>query len=208
MTVLTQPTGTTLLPGLLLPTIWELGDTTLTVTVDVVPPVINPAWMRAIRRRITGRQDDLTDAILGSEEEPDLGAVAPRLAHTLASMGGALLRPADLAREMALAGDGLRNAAALILPDEAAFTRRVAEDLDRIAMWEPARRRGTAIAALIAPDTAVGDATAGDGRPTIPLVAPQALSDAQAEAAEAALEGPVSAIQVRPAQARAKQSLP
>jgi hypothetical protein len=78
---------------------------------------------------------------VGDEAEADLGAIAPRLAHALASLGGSSLRPADLAREVACAGEGLRNAAALFLPDDSAFTRQTARDLDVLAEWPESTRR-------------------------------------------------------------------
>jgi very-short-patch-repair endonuclease len=191
MTVLEQSTGVTCLPGLLLPVNWVLDDASLTVTVDPVSPVINPAWLRAVRRRRGITEEKLVEAILGSDEGNGLDAVAPRLAHATAAMGGAVLRPADLAREMSMAGEGVRNAAALILPDEAAFTRRVADDLERIRRWEKNARQTTALGALV-------EGTVPSGDDVVPLVPPLPLSDLQSAAAQAALAGPITAIQGPP----------
>jgi hypothetical protein len=191
MTVLNQSPGTTCLPGLLLPVSWNLEDMSLTVTVDPVVPVINPAWLRLMRRRLAMSEDKLVDAILGTEDGLSLEAISPRLAHALAAMGGAVLRPADIAREMSLSGEGLRNAAALILPDEAAFTRRVAEDLQKIALWDQRTRGGTALGAVI-------EKPSDPGGPVVPIAPPLPLSDLQAQAAQAAMAGPVTAIQGPP----------
>lgn len=194
ITVLRSATGVTCAPGLLLPARWVLGEHNLTLTIDPVPPTINPAWMRIVRRRVRGSEEELEDAIFGSEEGTDVGTVAPRLAHALASFGGALLRPAHLAHEMSLASEGLRNTAAIFLPDEAAFTRRVAEDLDRIAGWDAKRQFGTSLSALI--ESGILEPTEAYEPP--PLIAPKELSDRQREAAEAALIGPITAIQGPP----------
>lgn len=187
MTVVEAPEGTTVLPGLLFPAIWMLEDAGLTLRVQPVSPILNPAWLRVIRRRRAMREEQLIEAIRGSEEGDGLEVIAPRLAHALASLGGTVLRPFDLAQEMSLAGEGLRNTAALVLPDEAAFTRRVAEDISRIRRWDKPTRRETALSALIEGSGPV---------PTLlhPVVRPLPLSDAQMTAAEMGLSGTVTAI--------------
>ena len=55
--------------------------------------------------------------------------------HSLATIGGMTLRPGDLLSEISLSGIGLRNAAALFLPEEGSFTKAVAEDLEAIREW-------------------------------------------------------------------------
>lgn len=191
ITVVRGAEGTSFLPALLLPVTWELAAETLSVTVQRVPPAINPAWMRQVRRRSAWTEDSLSAYLLGDEAEADLGTIAPRLAHALASMGGASLRPADLTTELAFAGQGLRNAAALFLPDETAFTRQTARDLEALADWPEPTRRRTALAALL-------EGGARDAPDAITPVSPVELSESQRSAAASALGRHVTAIQGPP----------
>ncbi len=183
--------GTSFLPALLLPVTWELAPDTLSVTVQRVPPAINPAWMRQIRRRTAWTEDSLSKYLLGDEAEADLGTITPRLSHALASIGGSNLRPADLAPELAVAGEGLRNAAALFLPDETAFTRQTARDLETLADWPEPTRQRTALAALLEGGTL-------DAPDPITPVSPVALSETQRSAAASALGRRITAIQGPP----------
>lgn len=175
--------GTSFFPALLLPVTWELAAESLSVAVQRVPPVINPAWMRQVRRRTTWTEASLSAYLLGDEAEADLGTIAPRLAHAMASIGGSSLRPADLALELDGTGQGLRNAAALFLPDETAFTRQTGRDLEALADWPEPRRRQTALAAL----AALVEADGGEAPEPITPVSPVELSDTQRQAAVSAL---------------------
>lgn len=130
-----RPEGTSFLPALLLPVTWELASDTLTVTVQEVPPAINPAWSRQVCRRTAWTEATLSTYLLGEERDAEFGEIAPRLAHALASLGGSCLRPAELVAEVGCMGEGIRNAAGLFLPDDSAFTRQTARDLDTLATW-------------------------------------------------------------------------
>jgi very-short-patch-repair endonuclease len=193
VSVFRASTGTTCIPGFLLPVDWHLEADVLMLRVDAVQPTLNPAIIRHVRR-LTGIS---AEALLRAMEPDEVGlsleALSRRFAHLLARIGGAVLRPGDLAHEMALSGEGLRNAAALFLPDETSFTRRVAEDLDRIAEWSPEQRAGTALGPLLS--------SRNEGEPDGPapdVVEIEALTEHQFLAADAALVGPVTAIQGPP----------
>ena len=67
MTVAQRPEGTTFLPALLLPVTWELASDTLSVTVQEVPPAINPAWIRHVCRRTAWTEATLSAYLLGEE---------------------------------------------------------------------------------------------------------------------------------------------
>jgi very-short-patch-repair endonuclease len=189
--VVRGPEGPSFLPVLLLPVTWELAPDTLSVTPQKVPPTLNPAWIRQVRRRTQWTEESLSAFLLGDEDEADLGAMAPRLAHALANLGGSALRPADLAPELACAGEGLRNAAAFFLPDETAFTRQTARDIDGIADWPETVRRRTALSFLL-------DEAGSEGPEPTTLVSPVELSESQREAAASALSRRVTAIQGPP----------
>lgn len=186
-----ETTGTTCMPLLLLPVDWRLEDNRLVFRADRVRPTLNPAVVRPIRR-LTGLSEEALLRVFELEEdETDLAALGRRLAHLLARIGGGGLSPGALAAEMRLAGEGLRNAAALFLPDEASFTRRLAKDLDRLAEWPSERLAVTALSGFITtPATA-------PGRMADPVEL-SALTDHQFRAADAALSGRSVAIQGPP----------
>lgn len=125
--------GPTCLPALLVPVTWRLSLDTLSLTPDQVPPSINPAWMREVRRRTARTEDDLREALFQGEDGPAFGDIADRLGHAVARLAAERLRPADLNTELRLDQDAIYNTAAFFLPGEATFTRAVAADLDRIA---------------------------------------------------------------------------
>lgn len=191
ITVVRGAEGTSFLPALLLPVKWTLASETLLLTVQKVPPAINPAWMRAVCRRLAWTEDTLSTYLLSEDAEADLGGIAPRLAHAVASLGGSALRPADLMSEITCAGEGLRNAAALFLPDDSTFTRQTARDLDSLSEWTEAMRRKTALSALLEGDTS------GPPEATT-LASPVVLSETQRTAATQALARRITAIQGPP----------
>lgn len=185
-------TGTLCLPLLLLPVDWRLEGDGLSFCADRVQPALNPALVRPIRRLTGLGEEALIRALDPGEEGTDLEAAGRRLAHLLARVGGGGLSPGALASEMALSGEGLRNTAALFLPDEASFTRRLAEDLDRLAGWPAERLAGTALAGFL---------PVGQGARPERLADPlelSALTDRQFAAADAALSGRPAAIQGPP----------
>lgn len=129
VSVFRDATGTVCLPGLLLPASWQLEDERLTFTIDAVQPALNPAWIRHAKRLTGLGEDTLLRAMAVGEEGTSLEVLARRFAHLLAKIGGQSLRPSELATDIALAGEGLRNAAALFLPDESSFIRGELEPL-------------------------------------------------------------------------------
>lgn len=196
MSVRAADAGLAVLPALLLPVRWQLEDEKLAVAPDPLSPVLNPAWAKWARKKLGCTLSELNDALFPTlDEEDELGPLAARLGHLAAKLaGGASLRPADLAQEIALKPDSLSNVAALFLPDEASFTRGAARDLKALSDWNKARRSGTAAAALIDGGQAVPDY--GNDAPA--LVLAQSASDSQFRASVAALKGPITAIQGPP----------
>ncbi len=191
VSVFPTDTGALCVPGLILAATWELSADALTLRVETVQPVLNSAWVREVCRVTVWNETALTDRLFPEGEPDGLGDVAQRMAHALATLGGGILKPANLAPELSLSGGGLRNAAALFLPDDSSFTRGVANDLEAIKGWSLEMRRGTALSALI-------DGAAGIPFLEVPVLAPGELTDNQAEAAEVALAGPLTAIQGPP----------
>ena len=184
--------GVQLIPGFILPVSWTLERDELVVNLDVGRPTLNPEWMRAIRARTSWSETLLIERLFPEGEADDLGAISERLRHALSTLGAGVLRPADLAMELNLAGEGLRNAAALFLPDDNTFTRGVADDLEALRGWKPAQRQRTALASLLETE-AIEANTSID-----PVLATGPLSDSQMAAAETAMNGPVTLIQGPP----------
>lgn len=178
-------------PGLILAVAWSMTGEALTLRVEGARPSLNPDWLREVRRVTPWSEAALTDRLFPEDEPGDLGSVGQRLSHALATIGGGTLRPGDLAAEIGLGNTGLMNAAALFLPDNATFTRGVADDLETIRTWSRDMRRGTALAALL-------DGTGAVEATGPPLLAPGPLTDSQSVAAEAALSGPLTLIQGPP----------
>jgi len=182
--------GATCLPALLIPVVWRLTADTLSLNTEPVSPSLNPAWVREVRRRTAWTEDSLREALWQGEDIPSFGDIADRLAHALARLGGALLRPAELDTELRIDGDGLRNAAGFFLPGEGSFTRAVAADLDRIVDWTPEERQQTALGHLLE--------RTGVAVPAQSVAEPASLTDAQFAAADAALAGPLTLVQGPP----------
>lgn len=189
--VFRDATGTACLPLLLLPLDWRLEADRLTFRLDRVQPALNPAILRPLRRLTGLTEEALLRAFEPGEEGSDLATVGRNLSHLLARIGGGALKPGELASEMRLTGEGLRNAAALFLPDEASFTRRLAQDLDRLAVWPGPRLATTALSGLLLQREGSPERLAD------PLER-SALTDAQFAAADAALSGAPAAIQGPP----------
>lgn len=184
--------GVRLVPGFILPVSWALEHDELVVKLDGLRPTPNPEWMRAICARTNWSEALLIEQLFPEGEADDLGAVSERLRHAVSTLGAGVLRPADLATELSLAGEGVRNAAALFLPDDNTFTRGVADDLEALRGWDSAQRRGTALAALLEPETVEASASID------PVLATGPLTDSQTTAAEAAMNGSVTLIQGPP----------
>lgn len=183
-------TGAACLPGLLVPITWKLTTEELVLTPDTVSPSLNPAWLNEVRRRTSWSGDGLREALSGGDDAPTFEEIAGRMNHALARLGGRILRPAELASDMALGIEGLRNTAGFFLPDEGTFTRAVAADLDSLVEWPVEQRRGTALAHLL--DTAEANVV------SIAVAEPSGLTDNQFAAADAALAGPFTVVQGPP----------
>lgn len=185
--------GPTLVPALLLPMEWNIDRGLLRVRPVDDEPSLNPEFIRNVRR-ISGRWSGsaLKDALFPEGEERDLGAVGERLRYALATLGGGILKAADLDGEMTLGGKGLRNAAALHLPEDGTFTRATAEDLETLRDWPQEKRHHTALDAVLS----------GAGLPldeqAFPIVTLSPLSERQIEAADAAVSGPLTVVQGPP----------
>ncbi len=187
--------GTSIFPGLIVPAEFVVKGGELVLETEVSEPIVNPAWLREVRRHAAWTEADLLDRLFPEGEETDLGAVSGRMRYLLATIGGGSLRPADLASELSQAGKGLRNAAALFLPEDASFTRGTAEDLEIMRMWSADARKGTALAALLA---SVSEEPFSNDVPVLPSGNQDLLTDSQLDAARAALAGPLTVIQGPP----------
>jgi len=194
--MLVTPTidGLAIVPGLILPVDFRIDGETLTLDVEASEPSVNPAWIREIRRITPWTEASLLEQLFPEGEASDLGAVSDRMRHALATIDGATLRPGDLAFELTVAGKGLRNAAALFLPEDGTFTKGTAEDLELIRDWAPEARRPTVLATLLGSSA---DTPACD-TPVLPLGADNDLTENQLAAADMALVGPLTVIQGPP----------
>lgn len=189
--VFRDATGMVCLPLLLLPVDWRLEGDRLVFRADKVQPALNPAVARHIRRLTGLGEDALLRSLDLGEDEVSLADFGRRFAHLLARIGGGGLSPGALAPEMHLTVEGLRNAAALFLPDETSFTRRLAQDLDQLAEWPAERLARTALAGLVT----------GQQAPSERLADPvelSSLTERQFIASDAALSGAPVAIQGPP----------
>ena len=184
--------GTSFLPALILPIEWCFENDDVVVRPDSVSPSFNPAWLRETLRRTTWTESHLLDRLMPEGEDDDLASVGERMRHALATLGGDVLRPGDLAAEVPTDRIGLRNTAGFFLPDDGTFTKGTADDLETLRLWSPAHRAGTALSALIDGDVAA------EGEFGIPVLSPLPLTPSQHAAARAALSGQVTVIQGPP----------
>lgn len=192
LTVFGSDAGTTIVPALIVPAEWRSDSDRLTLTPTTAMPSVNPEWLRAVCTGTRWSQGDLLDTLFPVGEDHDLGAVGERLRHALSSFGGGALRPGDLEPAMGLFSDGLRNAAAVFLPDDTTFTGGVAADLETLRRWRPEERGACALGALLE-----GAKSATQSSPTA-MLAPAPLSEVQEEAVDTALEGPLTLVQGPP----------
>lgn len=192
LAVLHEAEGPSIVPALLLPAEWDLkvGEIRIWPTAEAAVP--NPEWMRAMQRRTRWSEPALYDALLPPGDPDDLSAIGERMRHALSTLGGRALRPGESAPQLEFGIEGLRNAAALFLPDDAAFTKGAADDLERIRGWDRETRRGTALAALIEGPPLQKDREIGLA------VAAGPLTEGQFEAVDAALSAPVTLVQGPP----------
>lgn len=184
------------MPALLLPVTCRLEGRELKVRFTARTPTLNPQWLEAAARRLSGwRKDRLAETLFPEGEADGLVDVVQRLANATATLGGPRLRPADLDRLLSSAGEGLHNVAALFLPGETRFTRGAERDLDAIRQWTDEMLGATALWPLLrVPVTGAS--------PTPPAAFVPAglrpLTDRQYDAASGALHGPLALIQGPP----------
>jgi very-short-patch-repair endonuclease len=197
ITVFEQMDVHTFVPALLLPATYRMAGLNLVVELTQSEPVINPLWLDIAVRKSRWQKDQLIEALLPEGEGQDFADVISRLRNSLATIGGGSLKPAQLAGELTVDGDGLRNVAGLFLPSDDRFTRGAERDLDAITGWQEEALRETALWALLThkevPASGVGTLS-GSLAPS----GPRPLTDRQYDAAEAALRGPLTLIQGPP----------
>jgi very-short-patch-repair endonuclease len=189
--------GRTLLPGLIHPVNWRFEGDELVLAVEIIAPALNPSWVKRICLNTSWREAALLEALFPEGEENDLGSISERMSRILATLGGQMLRPGELADQISTGTKGLRNAAAIFLPDDGAFTKGTADDLEKLKAWPRETRSRTALSALLDVQT--------DQNKTIKpaleqpaLIGLSTLTASQREAADAALSGKVTVIQGPP----------
>jgi hypothetical protein len=186
-------------PALLLSATYQLDGAGLKVELAGSEPVVNPIWLDQVVRRTKWQKDKLEEALFPEGEDGDFSDVVLRLGNCLATFGGDFLRLAELAGEVTVHGEGLRNVAALFLPSDDRFTQGAERDLDAIKDWSDEWLRETALWALVrerkAPPPVIHLAKAADYALPCPSTT---LTDRQYNAALSALTGPLTLIQGPP----------
>lgn len=186
--------GPAFIPGLILPVSSGISDLDLVLTPEVSDPILNPAWIDEVVRRTGWTEASLLECLVPEGEDADLGAISDRMRHALATIGGACLRPGDLAPDLSIVGSGLRNAAGLFLPGDSTFTRGAAEDLETMRTWTEDVCGGTALEALLSEhDKAVAHPVSA-----LQTSSANLLTDTQVDAVAAALAGSLTVIQGPP----------
>ena len=191
-----SPAGYEISPALLLSAFWRIEGDSLYIEVQDNSPVVNPDWLKWVASKSAWNSDALFEALFPVGEDPTLDAVASRMRHALAKLGGVVLSPANLAYELALAHDGLRNCAAIFLPVDARFTQGTAADLDAIAEWSEQEYLNSALHRLFSPN--VGDNESIAAEASLPLIQLREMTDRQFEAATGALNEALTLIQGPP----------
>ena len=135
-------------PGLLLPAIYRLTASHLIVEITEAEAVINPVWLDLVIGRSRWQKEALVDALVPPNDAGDLADITNRLRSALATIGGHLLRPAQLSAEMHINAEGLRNAAGFFLPSDDRFTQGVERDLEVMQTWPEGMFRQTALGPL------------------------------------------------------------
>ena len=188
--------GQLFLPALILPVDFRIEGEQLFFDIEATEPALNPAWTREVCRHTSWKAAELTEQLFTEGDDNTLGTICDRMRHSLATIGGMTLRPGDLLSEISLSGSGLRNAAALFLPEEGSFTKAVAEDLEAIREWPKDRLANTALATVLSNSTPNfgGD----DQVHVMPPGERGILTDHQLDAAESALERGLTVIQGPP----------
>lgn len=183
-------------PALLVAATWRITGHDLEIEVGDADPVVNPDWLKKICAASSWTADDLVETSFPIGEDGDLGAVAARLRHALAKIGGGDLSPGNPADRLTLGIDGLRNCAAIFLPSDARFTQGTAVDLDAMSAWSEEEFRRSALNSLFSGTNAVRLPTAD--QTSVPLIQIREMTDRQFDAAQAALSTPLTVIQGPP----------
>lgn len=189
VSVFVTPAGAACVPALLVPVTWRIDGADLCVQPEPLPPSLNPAWLRLAAKHTSWSQEHLGEQLLDTEDQ-SVAAIGDRLRHALATLGGNDLRAGDLAPEMSLLPQGMRNCAALFLSEDASFTKGAAADLETLASMPAAALADTALASVIGELEIRADAV-----PPIPV---SELTDNQLSAASDALASSLTVIQGPP----------
>jgi very-short-patch-repair endonuclease len=188
--------GPLFIPALILPVECRIEGREIILEIDDPRPALNPAWVREVCGVTPWKLQDIPEELFVEGEDNTIGGISGRLRHSFATIGGMTLKPGELASFISIKGTGLRNAAALFLPEDSSFTRAVAEDLEQIRSWQPDGLSNTALAAVLA------DASLPSGPQdqinVLPLGEQKTMTDHQLGAAEAALEQVLTVIQGPP----------
>lgn len=187
-------------PALLIPAAYRTEGPTLIVAITSPDPVLNPRWLEAASKRLSRwPKDRFVEALFPEGEVATFEDVAMRLANAAATLGGALVKPAQLQGELTIEGEGLRNVAGLFLPTDARFTQGAERDLDAMREWPDEALRETAVWPLLcAASASDGQVSGSPPSLNVPPVGPRPLTDCQYGAAVSALSGPLTLIQGPP----------
>jgi hypothetical protein len=191
VTLFVQSDVPAFVPGLLLPAAYKISTSDLIVEVTGSEPVINPLWLDMAISRSRWQKEALVDALLPDGDAGDLADITGRLRNSLATLGGALLRPAHLASEISVGEEGIRNAAGFFLPSDDRFTRGAERDLEEMQTWPEEVIRQTALGHLFT-------VRATDLLGTRVPAGPMPLTDRQYAAMATALREPLTLIQGPP----------
>lgn len=189
VSVFVTPAGAACVPALLVPVTWRIDGADLCIQPELLAPSLNPAWLRLAAKHTNWNQEHLGERLLDAEDQ-SVAAIGDRMRHALATLGGNNLRVGDLAAEMSLLPQGMRNCAALFLSEDASFTKGAAADLETLAAMPATALADTALASVIADLGSRADAVA-----PIPV---SELTDTQLSAAADALASSLSVIQGPP----------
>ncbi|MBR0760753.1 AAA domain-containing protein [Bradyrhizobium japonicum] len=187
--------GQLFIPTLILPVDFRFEGKEVVLNVEDPQPALNPAWVHEVCRHTPWKRGQIAEQLFAEGEDNTIGGINDRLKRSFASIGGMNLRPAELASEISTLGIGMRNAAALFLPEEGSFTKAVAEDLEKIRDWPDEKLANSALSTLLTASVPSGMESRTN---VLPVGDQKALTDHQLNAAEAALEHGLTVIQGPP----------
>lgn len=196
VSVFPSPQGPLFIPALILPVDFRIEGKDLVLDIEDPQPALNPAWVHEVCRHTPWKPSEIPEQLFAEGEDNTIGGISDRLRRSFATIGGMNLRPGELASEISTLGKGLRNGAALFLPEDGNFTKAVAEDLEKIGGWSEERLANTALSTLLAASSPASREV--DGINVLPVGEQKALTDHQIDAAEAALEHGLTVIQGPP----------